>query len=154
MLINAMLTYILLYDVLYWRFHVFMAALHVFLSTLLEHCVFVLAVVVLMILRGDLRYHHNSSTFIKHLKRFYFALVFPEYFKIGAIVLQVFDSETHLLFLFSCLITALTVLSVQCFTNIIYSRVVVYIAIGYLMKMLVRGCFHVLDDIVLMGVFL
>eukprot|EP01040_Poterioochromonas_malhamensis_P012717 gene12716-13931_t len=112
-----------------------------------------------------------SSSFLK----FYFAVLFPEIFKIAIILLYVFDTTSNLLFLLNTIIVTLQWTAVKCVTRVemspmkmksdvntvtsnssdglLYRRLLSSFVIAIVCRVIANRCFYSRDNILVLGGF-
>lgn len=112
-----------------------------------------------------------SSSFLK----FYFAVLFPEIFKIAIILLYVFDTTSNLLFLLNTIIVTLQWTAVKCVTRVemypmkmksdvntvtsnssdylFYRRLLSSFIIAIVCRVIVNRCFYSRENILVLGGF-
>jgi hypothetical protein len=84
--------------------------------------------------------------------RLYFALLFPEAFRVIAIVLHTFDSEPKLLLWLSLLIVAMQIMAVYSVTKGIRLRIIsFYFVMSLIIRMSMKVQVYTYDDIRLLG---
>lgn len=152
-MINSILKFIVLYDTLYHHWSPLSLIAHVILSSAVEHTIFATVTVFLLMLRNDAQLL-TTSVYGKYYRRLYFALAFPEYFKMIAILLQVFDSEPKLLMLFGVLLLSIQCRSVQNFTHKPFHRIFPVICISMTLKLMVKAMWFDFNSILIQGVIL
>ena len=86
--------------------------------------------------------------------KLYLSLVSPELIRGFALILQIFDSESSMLFLVGCLILSLQFLCFQCLTNIRTTKLVVCAVLVVLSRIAVRYDMYSLPDIWNLGVIM
>lgn len=148
-----LLKFIVLHDLVYHSWPPIALILHLLISSLLEHTCFVLVVVFVLFCRADLPIPSNNM-YGKYYRRMYFSIAFPEYFKILAILLQVFDSEPELLGLFGAFVLSITCFSVHSFTNKPLMRIIPVIIGGSLSKLLMKRLWYDSQSIYIQGIIM
>jgi len=151
--INMLLKFIVLYDEVYHSWPPIALILHLFISSLLEHLCFVIFVGFLLFCRSDVPFPNNNM-YGKYYRRMYFAITFPEYFKVLAILLQVFDSESELLALFGAFVLSITSFSVHSFTNKPLMRMIPVILVGSIAKLCMKRLWYDNQSIYLQGIIM
>lgn len=114
--INSLLKFIILHEPTYssWS-SASILLLHLILSSVAEHGAFVVTIGIILVAPRQYRQLLSSYGYSKYVRRLYFAISFPEYFKLLALMLQVFDSEPELLMSFGILLLSIQFQSVQTF---------------------------------------
>ncbi len=151
--INTLLKFIVLHDLVYHSWPPIPLFLHVFVSSLLEHFGFVLLVGCMLMFRHDIPFPMNSM-YGKYYRRLYFSISFPEYFKLIAIILQVFDSEPELLTIFGMFLLSISSFSVHCFTNKPLARIIPVLVLGSITKLCIRRLWYDNQSIYIQGIIM
>lgn len=155
LLVNCCLKYILLHDRIYSDMATKWILIHLFVTAVVEHVFFVASVA--YILRRHREFQPFISGQIRLRNKFYFALCLSNYFKFYAITLQIFGSgsEPYVLILVGIFLMSIEILSLQSlFNTSYYSKILVAIGVGTLLRVVVRTFFYNLDDIYHLGVHL
>jgi hypothetical protein len=147
--VNAALKLCVLHHTRYEHFLTIGALLHLLVSTVVEHIIFVLSAAVVLWLSPNARYLMNGPS--KLLRKIYLALAFPEIFKFTAVLLQMFDNEATILLLIGALITSVQLKALQSVTNVNSHRLIMIISAAVVSRVVVRLLFYQLSDIYLLG---
>lgn len=115
---------------------------------MLEYAVFGLALCLALPFIPSSRLHEYRS-----FTRLFLAVLFPEAFRIVAIVLHTFESEPNLLVLLSLLIVAIQVVSLQCVSLVSLRILIGCFALGLAAKILMKTRFYSYQDMWLLGGF-
>lgn len=86
--------------------------------------------------------------------RVYLALQFPELFKLAVPVIQIFDTEPNLLFLFGLVILSIQSLAFRTATNMSSKRVSILMCIALVLRIAVRCWFYTIPQQMLIGLVL
>ena len=86
--------------------------------------------------------------------RVYLALQFPELFKLAVLVIQIFDTEPNLLFLFGLVILSIQSLAFRTATNMSSNRVSILMCIAVSTRITVRCLFYTIPQQMLLGLVL
>lgn len=95
--------------------------------------------------------NNNNNIVYKFRFLLYTAVTYPEFFKCGASLLQIFDDDTIVLFMFGALIVSVQHTSLQSIVQLPNDKLVVVTVLAVVARVLVRCCFYSLDDVLLLG---
>ncbi len=151
--IDSLLKYILLHETFYASMAPMRTLLHVLATAVLEHAAFVLTTGYI------LRTNKEFIPFIQGQPRLrnklYYALCVSSYFKIYAIMLQIFGSEPYLLLLCGILLLSIEALSLQSLFNTDkYSKVLPAVLGGVAVKVVMRLLLFPFADVYEQGILL
>lgn len=95
----------------------------------------------------------SSNDSENKLSRLYLAVLFPESFRVIAIVLHAFDSEPNLLFLLGLLIISMQFVSLHSLFHAMSGWIYMGFVVGILSKIMVKMLFYTWHDMILLGAF-
>lgn len=150
LVVNCVLKLSLLHRTVYRNVFRLKPAVHLAISSIVEHGVLLAAVMAGLWLTPNTR-HLMTGKNNKFKRKVYVALAFPEIFKFAAVLLQIFDTDPKLLLLIGLLIISIQHKSLQSVVNLSIVRLNLVIVAAVLLRFLVRCIFHRLSDIWLLG---
>lgn len=157
LIINTFLKLFTIFEPSRNSWDVFLRVSELIISCLVEHLAFVVPIFLLIYFRDSTLF--ANSGYIKYWRKLYFSIAFPEFFKVIAIILQIFCSEVSLLILFGILLILIQCQSLQIFTNVQSSmlsvRIFLFVIVAACFKLLIRLiCCENWHDTVSLGVIM
>jgi len=149
--VNCVLKLSLLHRTVYRNVFQMKPALHLVISSIVEHGVLLAAVMTGLWLIPNTR-HLMDGKNNKFKRKVYVALAVPEIFKFAAILVQIFDTDPKLLLLIGLLIVSIQHKSLQSVVNLPIVRLNLITIAAVLLRFLVRCLFHRLDDIAIISI--
>lgn len=148
LLMSACLKVVILLNTCYKPVHILSFA-HALMVSLVEFVLFALAIALFI------PFAPRISTTSSALTRLYLALLFPESFRVVALVLHTFDSEPSLLLLLGILIAAIQFVSFQsCMLHPFSQRMIWFcMLVGMMAKVVGKLWFYKPSDVWLLGAF-
>jgi hypothetical protein len=124
--------------------------LHAIIVTVAEHLIFFATIAATILISARLRVSYNS----KQATRLFLAVLFPESFKIIAVVLHTFDSEPNLLVLLEILILSIQIVSFSAISPSLPPRLL-YAAflLGMVLRIVLKNMVYDQEDLWLLGGF-
>lgn len=94
-----------------------------------------------------------ATSYVGSFTRLFLCILFPEVFRVVAIILYMFDSHADLLILISLLVLSVQLVSIHSTTNLRWEIVIGGLVIASSLRLLLLRCFYSSEDIWTLGGF-